>query len=136
MATRKNKFGNKKTLYDGIKFDSKYEQKRYIDLKILENAGVITNLERQFKIQLQPAFKHKGKTIQAIHYIADFIYEENGVIIIEDAKGFETEVFKIKAKMLKYQIATREDFIKYIGRNLENVEFKIFNTATKQFFQD
>jgi hypothetical protein len=105
-------------------------------LKILENAGVITNLERQFKIQLQPAFKHKGKTIQAIHYIADFIYEENGVIIIEDAKGFETEVFKIKAKMLKYQIATREDFIKYIGRNLENVEFKIFNTATKQFFQD
>ena len=94
-----NKYGNIKTIIDGIKFDSKAEASRYTELKLLEKAGEITNLKLQPKFILQHSFKHKNKTVRAITYMADFQYSENGKEIVEDVKGVETAVFKIKKKM-------------------------------------
>lgn len=94
-----NKYGNIKTIIDGIKFDSKAEAERYCELKLLEKAGVIKNLKIQPRFILQHSFKHKGKTIRAITYVADFQYTENGKEIVEDVKGVKTAVFKIKEKM-------------------------------------
>ena len=72
-----NKYRNIKTIVDGIKFDSKAEAERYIQLKVLQNQGFITNLELQPQFELQPKYiNNKGKTVRAITYKADFSYIE------------------------------------------------------------
>lgn len=52
-----NKYGNIKTVIDGIKFDSKRESERYLELKLLEKAGEISDLKLQPRFILQHGFK-------------------------------------------------------------------------------
>ena len=82
-------------------FDSIAESVRYKELKLLERAGEITNLELQPKFLLQDSFKKNGKTYRKIEYIADFMYLQNGKTIVEDVKGIQTDVFKIKHKLFE-----------------------------------
>lgn len=98
----RNKFGAVKTTIDGFTFDSAAEAERYAELKILQAAGEIAGLELQPIYELQPRFKHGKKIIRPITYRADFRYvvTETGQTVVEDVKGIETEVFKIKSKML------------------------------------
>ena len=98
-----SKYGNKKVLIDGIKFDSMAEGRRYKELKLLQRAEIIKELELQPKFLLQESFKKNGKTYKKIEYIADFQYIENGKVVVEDVKGKETEVFKIKHKLFEYK---------------------------------
>ena len=96
------KYKNIKITVNGIKFASKGEANRYCNLMLLVRGKVIKDLELQPKFLLQPSFRKNGKTHRAINYIADFRYIENGKIVIEDFKGMETEVFKIKRKLFEY----------------------------------
>lgn len=96
-----NKYRNKKVQVDMYVFDSIAESRRYKELKLLEKAGKIQNLELQPKFLLQEAFKKNGKTFRKIEYIADFKYTENGKIIVEDVKGIQTDVFKLKHKLFE-----------------------------------
>ena len=96
-----NKYNNKKVQVDMYVFDSVRESQRYKELKLLERAGEINNLELQPKFLLQEAFKKNGKTYKAINYIADFKYEEKGKVIVEDVKGMQTETFRIKHKLFE-----------------------------------
>lgn len=96
-----NKYRNKKVVIDNIKFDSQLEANRYVQLKLLQKAKVISNLRLQVPFVLQEGFKKNGKSYQAIKYIADFVYEENGQTVVEDTKGFESDVFKIKHKLFE-----------------------------------
>ena len=102
-----NKYKAKKTIIDGITFDSKSEAKRYQELKLLERAGQIKHLSLQPRFMLQEGFVnvHTGKKERMIEYVADFQYKENNVIIVEDCKGFKTADYKIKRKLFihKYQ---------------------------------
>ncbi len=99
-----NKYSNKKVEFNGIKFDSKKEMKRYKELLMLLRAKKINFLELQPKFLLQEKFKYRGKTERAIYYIADFKYlRADGKVVVEDVKGVETDVFKLKAKMFKKQ---------------------------------
>lgn len=98
-----SKYGNKKVIIDGFEFDSKKEGLRYKELSLLQRAGQIENLELQPKFLLQENFKKNGKTYRKIEYIADFQYKEKDNIIIEDVKGKETEVFKLKRKLFEYK---------------------------------
>ena len=95
---RPNKYNN---LVDGIKFDSIREAERYQELKLLEEAGEISHLELQPIVVLQDKFIYQGRMIRAITYRADFAYFDRAVNrgVIEDVKGTETDVFKIKKKM-------------------------------------
>ena len=68
---------------------------------MLERAGEISNLELQPKFLLQDTFKKNGKTYRKIEYIADFQYIENGKTIVEDVKGMQTDVFKLKHKIFE-----------------------------------
>jgi len=71
------KYGNKKTVYDNIIFDSIVEMRRYKELKLLEKSGQIMGLELQPKFELQPAYTdRRGKKHKAITYIGDFKYLE------------------------------------------------------------
>ena len=115
------KYHNKKTFIDGIKFDSKLEAERYEQLKILERAGVISDLELQPEYELIPSFRKKGKTWRRTVYKADFRYilAEDDKTIIEDVKGsisVITDVFRLKQKLFEYKypeltikIVTRKD---------------------------
>ena len=96
-----NKYRNKKIQVDMYVFDSIQESRRYKELKLLERAGEIQNLELQPHFLLQDSFRKNGKTIRKIEYIADFKYIENGKTIVEDVKGIQTEVFKIKHKIFE-----------------------------------
>lgn len=100
---KKNKYKNIKVEYDGITFDSKKERDHYIYLKNLEMAGEIKDLRTQIRFELQPKYKINKKRVQAISYIADFIYLKNGNYIVEDTKGYRTQIYKIKKKMFEYK---------------------------------
>lgn len=98
-----SKYNNKKTQVDMYVFDSILEAKRYKQLALLEKTGRIKGLKLQPRFLLQEGFKKNGKTYRKIEYIADFKYEENGQIVVEDVKGKETEVFKLKRKMFEHE---------------------------------
>lgn len=100
-----NKYQNKKVSVGGIVFDSTKEANRYKELKLLERAGVIKDLRMQVKYELQPKFTVSGKTIRAINYLADFVYYDCNQRreVVEDVKGFRTEVYKLKKKMFEYK---------------------------------
>jgi hypothetical protein len=105
IDVKQNKYKNKKVIYDGIKFDSKREMAFYVKLKLLEEKGIIKNLELQKSFELQPSFKLNGKTYKKITYKADFSYvsvQDNKIHIV-DTKGFRTEVYKLKKKMFAYK---------------------------------
>ena len=96
-----SKYRSRKTVIDGITFDSKAEARRYADLKLMERAGIISNLELQPSFVLLDAFRDaSGALHRAITYKADFRYTEAGKTIVEDVKGMETREFKLKRKML------------------------------------
>ena len=97
------KYNNKKIAVDGIIFDSKKEAARYSELKILLKAGLIFDLELQPVYEIQPSYKRQGKTVRAIKYLADFRYQENGKTVVEDVKGFKTDMYKLKKKLVEYK---------------------------------
>ena len=103
-----SKYRAKKTEIDGIKFDSKKEAKRYIVLKALEGKGEIEKLMLQPRFLLQEGFRKNGKAYRKIEYVADFMYEQDGKLIIEDVKGIKTDVYKLKQKLFekRYQDLT------------------------------
>lgn len=108
------KYGEKKVRVDGIVFASKREARRYCELKLLQRAGKIKDLELQKTFELLPVQREhdtigkrggvkKGKVIeQSVKYVADFVYTENGQTVVEDTKGFRTKDYIIKRKMLLY----------------------------------
>ena len=97
-----SKYYNQKTRTpDGIVFDSKKEAARWTNLKLMEKAGIITNLQRQVKFELIP--KQDGE--RACSYKADFVYHDAKTckMVVEDTKGYRTEAYKIKRKLMLYK---------------------------------
>lgn len=110
---KRNKYGNRKVAFDGKEFASKKEAERYRVLKSMAELGVISDLRLQQKFVLIPAQRIEGKLIEReCSYYADFCYVDNdtGRTIVEDAKGFRTDVYKIKRKLMlwKYGIQIKE----------------------------
>lgn len=100
-----NKYHNRKIETSDGKFDSVREFRRWAELKFLFQAGEIGNLRRQVKFNLLPAQydERTGKCIErAVDYVADFVYETDGFIVVEDTKGMRTKDYILKRKMLLY----------------------------------
>lgn len=110
----KSKYGANKATVDGIIFDSRREARRYSQLKLLERAGEISDLQLQVKFELIPTqFEEvevngkirRGKCIErSICYYADFVYTDNstGETVVEDAKGMRTPEYVMKRKLMLY----------------------------------
>lgn len=95
-AKKRAKYNAKKTVVDGIKFDSKKESERYSVLKLLERSGQIGGLK------LQVVFLLSVNGILVCRYIADFVYNDaNGNQVVEDCKGFKTREYELKRKLMK-----------------------------------
>lgn len=101
---KKTKYKNTKVTIDGIKFDSILESRRYQELKLLEKTGEIKDLKLQPEYELIPSFKKNKKTYRKTIYRADFSYFDNrlGKVIVEDTKGFKTDVYMLKKKLFEY----------------------------------
>ena len=102
--TRRNKYGARKVVVDGETFDSQREYKRWCDLRHLQERCEIFNLERQVKYVLAPGVKFAGekKAKTSLRYFADFRYVDiTGQTVVEDAKGRQTEAFRIKRHLMK-----------------------------------
>ena len=94
-----NKYHAKKEVVDGITFDSRHEAARYRQLKLMEKAKAIQDLQTQVRF---PLIK-KSKYGREIVYVADFVYYENGVMVVEDAKSAITKknpVYRLKKRMM------------------------------------
>lgn len=121
------KYNASKCVVDGIKFDSKHEAERYLELKLLERGKVISDLRLQVKFVLIPAQYEKdtvtilksgkekivkGKCLEReVSYYADFVYilNETGETIVEDAKSpiTRTKEYIIKRKLMLYRYGIR-----------------------------
>ncbi len=113
-----SKYHSKKVTVGSEVFDSRKEYRRFCELSLLAKAGTITELKRQVEFELIPAQREpdtvgarggikKGKVIeQAVKYVADFTYKENGKLVVEDVKGYKQgtayAVFTIKRKLMLY----------------------------------
>lgn len=102
----RHKYGAIATTVDGIRFASKAEAARYVDLKILEKLGHIKELELQPKY---PLYATQGQFTTSCfligHYLADFRYRQGptGVLVIEDVKGMRTALYNWKKKHFEAQ---------------------------------
>ena len=112
---RYSKYGNRRVELDGITFDSNHEADRYAELKLMEKAGLISNLELQKPFILLGSQKDEtGKVIEKpLKYVADFVYKDvHGRRVVEDAKSdiTKTAVYRIKRKLMLaiYGIRIRE----------------------------
>jgi hypothetical protein len=101
----KNKMHSKQTIVSGFnyKFPSKLEARRYEQLILLERAGEIRNLKLQPEYVLSSGYvdPNTGEKMRQVIYIGDFEYIENGKLVLEEIKGFETDVFRMKWRLVK-----------------------------------
>ena len=104
-----SKYNSRKTVVNGIPFDSQKEAGRFWELLLLLKAGKIKDLKLQPEFTLQEAFKTpQGETVRAIKYRADFSYLrpiKEGVDtrwerVVEDVKGYRTKDYEIKRKLM------------------------------------
>lgn len=118
---QKSKYGNRKVVCDGIKFDSEREAARFAELKVLQAMGKIRNLRLQANFTLVEGYTTiEGERIKPMVYKADFTYERatepdrNGAVYwlreVEDVKGVKTKEYQLKKKLMqdKYGITIRE----------------------------
>lgn len=96
---------SKKTVIDGIVFDSKTEAEYYEYLKKLEEDKKIYRLRCHPVYVLQEPIERHGKKYKAIKYIADFVYwdDEAQINVVVDVKGFAMEDAKLKRKLFAYK---------------------------------
>jgi hypothetical protein len=93
---KRSKYNSRHVLLDGHRFDSQAEADRYDDLKLFQRIGVVADLV------VHPRYGLEVAGVKICTYEADFSYrDEFGNFIVEDVKGVETAVFKIKAKLFK-----------------------------------
>lgn len=102
MEKPKSKYRNVPTVVDGVRFSSRAEAKRWDELRMLEKAGEIRELKRQFAF---PLYAMGAKLVGS--YVADFTYFKNPSRdeppVVEDVKGVQTDMFRWKARHFKAQ---------------------------------
>lgn len=105
------KYGNRKVETEDGTFDSVKEYSRWQELKLMERAGEIYELQRQVPFVVIPAQRDdRGKLVEReVKYIADFTYREKcgNRLVVEDTKGMKTREYILKRKMMLYRLGIR-----------------------------
>lgn len=115
MGFKNRYYGTKKVEFEGITFDSAPEVDRYRILREAQKRGLISDLQLQKVFTLIPRqteavevkLKTKTKIVEKfcehpVTYAADFVYIRDGKEVVEDIKGFTTEDYILKRKMMRY----------------------------------
>ena len=98
---KRNKFNAQKTGWN----DSKAENTRAWELRLMERAWEIKNLKEQVNFVLQEKFvDSSGNKIKAITYTPDFTYEtKDGKSIVEEKKWCETQAYILRKKLFLFK---------------------------------
>lgn len=98
---RWNKYGAKKTVFNGRRFDSKLESGVAAELELRKKAGEFVDIDYQFPIKLY-CYLPNGDKAYLFKYICDFRchYPNDGTFLLVEAKGYATEVYRTKRKLL------------------------------------
>lgn len=104
-ATRAHKYGAKPTQVDGIRFDSKKEARRYMELTLLQKAGAIQGLELQpvFPLWVSSTVHQRAEPTKIGEYHGDFSYWIGLERVVEDVKGYKTPLYRWKLKHVEAQ---------------------------------
>lgn len=119
-----NKYNARRERQNGHNFDSQAEASRYQELRLLESAGEITDLRVHPRFVLQDKFTDSdGCKHQAIIYEADFSYRdaERGQTIVEDVKGVETQLWRVKRKLFLCRHPLLKLRVINLHRKIQNV---------------
>ena len=93
---RGSKYGNKTKVYGGLSYDSKKEARYAQDLELRQKAGEIKEITPQFRMSIDVGGYH------ICNYIADFmVVLSDGSREIHEVKGWATEIFRIKWKLIE-----------------------------------
>lgn len=107
LGGRRSKYGAVRQDEDGYKFDSTAERNRYRDLKLMQMAGEITDLQVHPKFAIAMPNLYGGKIVseKICDYSADFSYHlraaKGSQFVVEDVKGFATAIYKLKKRMME-----------------------------------
>lgn len=100
LPTRR-KYKNQPTTVGEVSFDSKAEARRFLYLQRLEQAGEISDLQRQVAFELAPSVTVAGRKRPPLRYLADFTYRaKDGTLTVEDVKGAVTDAYRIKRHLM------------------------------------
>jgi hypothetical protein len=108
------KYKNKWTICNQMhKHASQKEAHRCDELTILERQGYIKDLLQQPIFNLLHGFLWHKEKMRGIDYVADFSYYDNQkkCFVVEDTKGYKTDLYVMKKKLLLNIMKTREDFV-------------------------
>jgi hypothetical protein len=87
-------------VWQGFVADSEAEAIRYAQLVLLQRGGEIRELVVHPRYLLLAAFRDgQGQYHRGVEYEADFAYLEGERQVVEEVKGFESDVWKIKQKL-------------------------------------
>ena len=96
-----NKYGAKKTEFNGYKYDSKFEASVAQELELRKEAGDILDYDRQYKVEMW-AYDQNGKQAMKVSHKVDFrIHHKDGSFELYEAKGVETRDYKMRRKWLE-----------------------------------
>lgn len=105
---KKNKYGSVKQTYDGYSYHSKAEANYAAELDMRVKAKDIKSWTRQKKIEFYAYGKH------ICNYYVDFvIFHNDGVQEYTEIKGFHTETWRLKRKLMEAWIKSEEPQNKY-----------------------
>lgn len=124
------KFNAKKTMVDGINFDSEVESKYYVHLMKLKRAGEIKDFTMQPAFVLQEAFSKHGEDFPAIKYKGDFqVWYNDGTTKVIDVKGMKTPEFKLKEKLYAKQFDVQLICVSWSGVDGGWIEYSALQKA-------
>lgn len=86
---------------DFARIDSKVEARWLAQLQLLEKVGKIKNLRTQVSFDLMTIHHQTGLPVKVAAYRADFVWEEDGGVVIGDAKGQITDVAVLKLRFME-----------------------------------
>ena len=136
----RSKFHAYKAMVDGIQFDSLNESSYYVQIKQIRDSkqptdhGLLLSFEMQKPYEIVPSFVKNGHRISKMEYLADFVlHYDSGKTRVIDVKGVETDVFKLKKKLVEYKYPEVEiECLKYVSA----LHSFLTTKAYKQYIKD
>lgn len=96
-------------VHNGIKYDSRKEAAYAAQLDLEKKAGEVVSWERQFKVSLDVDGYHICN-----HYVDFLVYRLGGVVELIEIKGFQTEIWRLKRKLLEATYLKQNPHIRYV----------------------
>lgn len=104
-----NKYNASKTVYNGIRYDSRFEAGIAQELELRKAAGEIMDWERQYKIEAWTHTKDGRPAFKVTHKVDFRIAHHDGSFELLEAKGVETPDYRWRKKFVELWLMEHPD---------------------------